>query len=66
MTFELGITFADQSKDFYGENLAGEAADEQNSPGVRKAPEKAVSTRRKLLIAVFATSVYKQPRASRQ
>ena len=50
MTCELGITFADQSKDFYGEILAGEAADEQNSPGDRKSPEKAVSTRRKLLI----------------
>ena len=36
-------------------NLARVAADEQNGPGVREAPEKAVPTRRKLLIVVFAT-----------
>ena len=36
-------------------NLARVAAEEQNGPGVRESPEKAVPTRRKLLFVVFAT-----------
>ena len=57
MTCKLGITFADEAKDFefYVKNLAREAAEEQNGPGLWNSPEKAVPTRPKLLIEVFAT-----------
>ena len=45
-------------------NFARAAADEQNGPGLRESSEKAVPTRRKLLIVVFATSAYKLPTTS--
>ena len=38
MTWKLGITFVDESKDFYVEKsgLAKVAAEEQNRPGLRE------------------------------
>ena len=43
--------------------MARVADEEQNGPGLAygSSPEKAVPTRGKLLIEVFATSIYKQP-----
>ena len=53
MTFELGITFVDDSKDSYVEKSG------RFWPVLAcgSSPEKAVPTRWKLLIEVFATSV---------
>ena len=63
MTCKLGITFVDESKDFYVEKSGQSSCRRaKRSWLVDVRREKPVSTRRKLLIEDFATSVYKQPK----
>ena len=69
MTCKLGITFTEESKDFFIENFARVDANKENDRGLQELLEKAVLTWQKLPIVVFATSVYihvnnQQPRVS--
>ena len=66
MTSELCITSVDETKDFYVENFARAAADEQNGPGLRESWEKAVPTRRSdsLWSSLHQHINYQQPRVS--
>ena len=63
MTCKLGITIVDESKDFFVEKSGHSSCRRaKRSWLVDVRREKPVSTRRKLLIEDFATSVYKQPK----
>ena len=57
-TCKLGITFVDESKDFYREK-SGQSSCRSSKTVLdcESSPEKAVPTQQKLLIEVFATSV---------
>ena len=69
MTCKLGITFTDESKDFFIEKFCQSTCQQGKRRGLQELLEKAVLTWQKLPIVVFATSVYihvnnQQPRVS--
>ena len=62
MMCKLGITLVEESKDLYVEKSGQSSCKRAKTVlACGSSPQKAVPTRWKLLIEVFATSVYKQP-----